>query len=158
DGDGAIAAAQEAVGLARQTHDKHGLQQALRMLAMALWLLRKDLHQADALLAESQALAGEVGDHNAAAIVLLLRGKVALDLGNDVQARKFYEEALTLAMEREIDRNFMLGGCLVDLGILAWRREETTIAAQLTSSGEAMLAPLHSYDATTRLLFGGHIV
>jgi predicted ATPase/DNA-binding SARP family transcriptional activator len=85
---------EQSLALYRQTDNKAGLAQTLNSLANVTCDLSADYGRAQALHAESLALARQIGDQFGIAKALINQGVTAQELGNYVQAQRLYRESL----------------------------------------------------------------
>ena len=95
-----------------------------------------DYTRARTLLAESLALAQEIGDKHCQALCLELSGEVALREGDYARARTLLEESLVLS--QAIGNKDQIAFCLEGLARVAATQEQLEWAARLFGVAEAL--------------------
>ncbi len=128
DTDGAVALADESVGLARRADDANVESVALGTLAEVATRARDYLRAAE-LYEQSLTLRRRLGDRRNIANALLNLGRVALVGGEHARARALLEQGLATA--REVDDTWSVSIGLASTGRLALREGRTAEADEL---------------------------
>jgi predicted ATPase/class 3 adenylate cyclase/DNA-binding XRE family transcriptional regulator len=132
DNERALAAAEEALALARDQQAGWTAGVALSMLGQVAWG-RGDLERASAYLEEGVARLRAAGDPALAAMYLTSLGAIALDRGDLERATTWCKENLALAQRARAD--FAVGIALRYLGEVARRRGDLAEAEALGREG-----------------------
>jgi len=124
----------ELVSLARMTENKESVSWALFNVGLAWWQYRTSPQQVALLWEESLSLAREAHSNDLLAWVLFIKGCVALEEDNTIQARMCLEESLTIS--KEIIATELIAGCLVALALWLWKQGRLIQAATLFGASE----------------------